>query len=57
MRAEHLVDEALGSDILDLGKDGRFFLLRVETIANSVVDESHQTCGDDYAERFVSELL
>lgn len=52
--SEHLVDEAFGSDVLDLGKNGRLFLLRMEAFTNSVINKSHQTGGDNYAGVFVS---
>jgi hypothetical protein len=47
--AEHLVDQAFGSDILDLWQNRRFFLFCVKSLANGVVDESHQTGRDKYA--------
>lgn len=40
-RAEHLVDQTLGPDVLDFGQDGGFHLLALEAFADRVVDECH----------------
>lgn len=52
--AEHLVDEALGSDVLDFGQDGGFHLLALEAFADRVVDECHDAGRDDDAGDSVS---
>lgn len=50
--SEHLIDQTFGPDVLNLRKDRRFFLLRVETLANSVVDESHKAGRDNDAAEY-----
>lgn len=52
---EHLIDQAFGSNILNLGQDRWFLLFSVEPLANGVVDESHEAGRDNYAARAVSD--
>ena len=47
VRPEHLIDQALRPDILDFGKNRRLLLLRLKTVADGVVDKSHEAGGDD----------
>jgi hypothetical protein len=41
VRPEHLVDQAFRPDILDFRQDRRLILLRLEAVADGVVDQSH----------------
>lgn len=55
--AEHLVDQTLGSDVLDFGQEGGFHLLASEAFADRVVDECHDAGRDDDAGDRVSEEI
>ena len=53
--SEHLVDQTFGPDILDLGQDRGFLMFGVESVANGVVDKSHEAGRDNYAVGHVSD--